>query len=78
MTRIGIVGAGVSGLHLGLWLRHYGIDATIYSEKTPAQFLSAQLRNIVIRNSCTREREARLASITGMGQLQIWARCRSA
>ena len=29
MTRIGIVGAGVSGLHLGLWLRHYGIDATI-------------------------------------------------
>ena len=29
MKRIGIVGAGISGLHLGLWLREYGVDATI-------------------------------------------------
>jgi len=35
MKRIGIVGGGISGLHLGLWLREYGLDATIYSEKPP-------------------------------------------
>ena len=57
MKRIGIVGGGISGLHLGLWLREYGIDATIYSEKTSAQVLEGPLRNIVIRNGCTRQRE---------------------
>jgi hypothetical protein len=60
MKRIGIVGGGISGLHLGLWLRQHGIDATIYSEKTSAQLLEAPLRNIVIRNACTRERERAL------------------
>ncbi len=57
MKRIGIVGGGISGLHLGLWLREYGIDVTIYSEKTAAQVLEGPLRNIVIRNGCTRQRE---------------------
>ena len=57
MKRIGIVGGGISGLHLGLWLREYGLDATIYSEKTSSQLLDAPLRNIVIRNGCTRQRE---------------------
>ena len=57
MKRIGIVGGGISGLHLGLWLREYGLDATIYSEKTSSQLLDAPLRNIVIRNACTRQRE---------------------
>ena len=57
MKRIGIVGGGISGLHLGLWLREYGLDATIYSERTSSQLLDAPLRNIVIRNGCTRHRE---------------------
>ena len=57
MKRIGIVGGGISGLHLGLWLREYGLDATIYSERTSSQLLAAPLRNIVIRNACTRQRE---------------------
>jgi 2-polyprenyl-6-methoxyphenol hydroxylase-like FAD-dependent oxidoreductase len=57
MKRIGIVGGGISGLHLGLWLREYGLDTTIYSEKTSRQLLDAPLRNIVIRNACTRQRE---------------------
>lgn len=60
MKRIGIVGAGISGLHLGLWLREYGIDTTIYSEKSSAQVLEGPLRNIVLRNGCTRERERAL------------------
>jgi 2-polyprenyl-6-methoxyphenol hydroxylase-like FAD-dependent oxidoreductase len=60
LKRIAIVGAGISGLHLGLWLREYGVDTTIYTEKTAAQLLGAPLRNIVIRNACTRERERAL------------------
>ena len=77
MKRIGIVGAGISGLHLGLWLREYGIDATIYTEKTSEQLLQAPLRNIVIRNGCTRERERALrinhwdASAPDLGQLSV-------
>ncbi len=60
MKRIGIVGGGISGLHLGLWLHEYGIEATIYSEKTSGQVLEGPLRNIVIRNACTRQRESDL------------------
>lgn len=77
MKRIGIVGAGISGLHLGLWLREYGIDATIYTEKTSAQLLGSPLRNIVIRNACTRERERVLrvnhwdTSAPDLGELSV-------
>jgi 2-polyprenyl-6-methoxyphenol hydroxylase-like FAD-dependent oxidoreductase len=51
MTTIGIIGAGVAGLHLGLLLQKYGVAATIYAEKTPEQQLAGQLRNIVVRSA---------------------------
>jgi 2-polyprenyl-6-methoxyphenol hydroxylase-like FAD-dependent oxidoreductase len=35
MTSIGIVGSGIAGLHLGLFLRQHGISATIYADRTP-------------------------------------------
>jgi flavin-dependent dehydrogenase len=57
MKNIGIIGAGIAGLHLGLLLRSHGIKATIYAEKTPEQHRAARLANIVIRNAPTRERE---------------------
>ncbi|MEO7909263.1 MAG: styrene monooxygenase/indole monooxygenase family protein [Roseiflexaceae bacterium] len=57
MNNIGIIGAGIAGLHLGLFLRSYGIATTIYTEKTAEQQLTARLPNIVIRNAHTRERE---------------------
>jgi Styrene monooxygenase A putative substrate binding domain len=57
MISIGIVGAGVAGLQLGLFLQQHGIAATIYAEKTPQQQLAARLSNIVIRSAPTRERE---------------------
>src|SRR5215212_5445439 len=57
MTNIGIIGSGIAGLHLGLRLRQQGIEATIYTEKTPEQQLAARLTNVVIRNAHTRERE---------------------
>jgi hypothetical protein len=57
MNNIGIVGAGIAGLQLGLLLRSHGIDVTIYTEKTPEQQRAARLANVVIRNAHTRERE---------------------
>jgi len=57
MTRIGIIGGGVAGLHLGLYLRSRGIDATVYTSKTSAQHRADQLRNVVCRNGLTRQRE---------------------
>jgi 2-polyprenyl-6-methoxyphenol hydroxylase-like FAD-dependent oxidoreductase len=57
MTHIGIIGAGIAGLQLGLLLRSRGIEATIYTEKTPEQQRAARLTNIVVRNAPTRERE---------------------
>jgi 2-polyprenyl-6-methoxyphenol hydroxylase-like FAD-dependent oxidoreductase len=60
MPNIGIIGAGIAGLHLGLFLRNYGMEATIYTEKTPEQQQAARLSNIVIRNAHTRERERKL------------------
>jgi hypothetical protein len=57
MNNIGIIGAGIAGLHLGLLLRSHVIDATIYTEKTPDQQRASRLANIVIRNAHTRERE---------------------
>jgi len=57
MTSIGIIGAGVAGLQLGLFLRQHGIDATIYAEKAPEQHLAGRLSNIVIRSAPTRARE---------------------
>jgi flavin-dependent dehydrogenase len=54
---IGIIGAGIAGLHLGLLLRQHGIDATIYTEKTSGQQLGERLHNVVGRWAPTRERE---------------------
>lgn len=60
MTSIGIIGAGVAGLHLGLFLRQLGIDATIYTEKTPEQQFGSRLPALVARAWHTRERERML------------------
>ena len=57
---IGIVGAGVGGLHLGLLLRQYGIPATIYTDKTPDQLVGGRLMNTVVHHHHTRVRERAL------------------
>jgi 2-polyprenyl-6-methoxyphenol hydroxylase-like FAD-dependent oxidoreductase len=57
MSNIGIIGAGIAGLHLGLFLQKHGITATIYTEKTPEQQLGERLPHIVARFAPTRERE---------------------
>jgi 2-polyprenyl-6-methoxyphenol hydroxylase-like FAD-dependent oxidoreductase len=60
MSHVGIVGGGVAGLQLGLYLRDHGIAATIYTNKTPAQHRADRLRNVVCRNGPTRAREQAL------------------
>jgi len=42
---IGIVGAGIAGLHLGLDLRDHDIDVTIISDRTRNQFSNSRLPN---------------------------------
>jgi Styrene monooxygenase A putative substrate binding domain len=60
MKNIGIVGSGIAGLQLGLFLQRYGTDATIYSDKTPQQILASRLSNLVVRFDHTLERERAL------------------
>jgi len=57
MTRIGIIGAGIAGLQLGLFLRHAGVEVTIYTEQTADQLLSSRVPNAVLRSAPTRARE---------------------
>jgi len=55
--RIGIIGAGIAGLHLGLRLRQLGIDCTIMTDRSPEQVAAAQLANIVVHWPATLGRE---------------------
>lgn len=60
MTSIGIIGAGVAGVQLGLFLRQYNIDTTIYAERSPEQQFASRLPSLVARMGPTRERERKL------------------
>ena len=57
---IGIIGAGTAGLHLGLYLRQHGVDATIITDKTPDQVRDARLPNSVAHHHVTLARETAL------------------
>jgi 2-polyprenyl-6-methoxyphenol hydroxylase-like FAD-dependent oxidoreductase len=78
MKNIGIVGAGVGGLQLGLFLQQRGVAATIYAERSASDQLGAQLPSLVARQSHTRERERALgvnhwdaAPSGAMGQIGV-------
>lgn len=61
MTKhIGIIGAGVAGLHLGLLLRQHGVDATIITDRTPEQIAGLRLLNTVAHHYITLDRERSL------------------
>lgn len=57
MKSIGIIGAGVAGLHLGLQLRQHGIPTTIYTNRTPEQVRDGRLLNSVAHMHVTLELE---------------------
>jgi 2-polyprenyl-6-methoxyphenol hydroxylase-like FAD-dependent oxidoreductase len=58
--RIGIIGAGVAGLHLGLYLRQHDIDVTIISDRTADQIARARLPNTAAHFAVTIAREKML------------------
>ncbi|GAA4667374.1 styrene monooxygenase subunit StyA [Amycolatopsis dongchuanensis] len=60
MDGIGIVGAGIAGLHLGLLLRRHGVPVTIYSDRTPEQLAAGRMLNSVAHHHATVEREREL------------------
>lgn len=60
MTSIAIVGSGVSGLHLGLFLQQHDVPVTLYSDKTAEQIAAGRLLNTVAHHHHTLERERAL------------------
>ena len=60
MTSIAIVGSGVSGLHLGLFLQQHDVPVTLYSDKTAEHIASGRLLNTVAHHHHTLEREREL------------------
>ncbi|MEU0845857.1 styrene monooxygenase/indole monooxygenase family protein [Streptomyces sp. NPDC005962] len=61
---IGIVGTGISGLHLALRLQQLGIHATLYTDRRPDEIRSGPPLNFVTRFDSTREREKALGLTT--------------
>jgi 2-polyprenyl-6-methoxyphenol hydroxylase-like FAD-dependent oxidoreductase len=57
---IGIVGAGISGLHLALRLQQSGVDTTLYSTRTAEEQRAGRPANFVARFGRTRARERAL------------------
>lgn len=57
MANIGIIGAGISSLHLGIRLRDAGVEATIYAPKRPEEIAAARLPNSVSHQADTIARE---------------------
>ncbi|MGH3914374.1 MAG: styrene monooxygenase/indole monooxygenase family protein [Pseudonocardiaceae bacterium] len=60
MVDIGIVGAGISGLHLALRLQQLGVGTTLYAEQGPDQLRVSRPPNLVGRFEQTRARERAL------------------
>lgn len=60
MTNIGIIGAGVSGLHLGLHLRAQDLPVTIYANKTADEIANGPVQNSVAHMHVTRSLEKEL------------------
>ncbi|HEY1774852.1 MAG TPA: styrene monooxygenase/indole monooxygenase family protein [Solirubrobacteraceae bacterium] len=57
---IGVIGAGVSGLHLGLFLREHDVEVTIYAERDAEALAGGRLLNTVAHHHHTLERERAL------------------
>lgn len=58
--KIGIVGAGVGGLHLALYLQKHGVDATVITDRAPDEYRHSRLLNTVAHHHVTIARETAL------------------
>jgi 2-polyprenyl-6-methoxyphenol hydroxylase-like FAD-dependent oxidoreductase len=57
---IGIIGGGIAGLQLALYLQNEGIAVILYTERTVEQTREGRFSGIVIRHAPTRARERQL------------------
>jgi hypothetical protein len=62
MTSIGIVGSGIAGLHLALYLQKQGIEATVYSDRSADEIRGGRLPNTVALTAVTRARDTALGT----------------
>ncbi|WP_028138798.1 styrene monooxygenase subunit StyA [Bradyrhizobium japonicum] len=54
---VGIVGAGIAGLHLALYLQKHGVDATVITDRPPEEYRDMRLLNTVAHHHATLARE---------------------
>ena len=59
MNSIGIIGSGVSSLHLGIRLANADVPSVIYAKQTPEQIENGKMQNSVahMNDTILRERE---------------------
>ena len=57
LGNIGIVGAGIAGLHLALYLQKHGVDATLITDRAPEDYRNSRLLNTVAHHHVTIARE---------------------
>lgn len=60
MTGIGVIGAGISGLHLALRLQQLGVPVTVYAPRDAAGLREGRPRNFPARFGRTQQREQQL------------------
>src|SRR5919109_4438638 len=60
VNSIGIVGSGIAGLHLALFLQQHSVPVTLYSDRTAEQIRAGRLPSTVARFEHTRARERAL------------------
>lgn len=69
---IGIVGAGISGIHLALRLQQLGVPATVYPGRTPDAMRADRPRAFPSRFAATQAREAELGVAHWPGRVAGW------
>ncbi|MDI1483369.1 styrene monooxygenase/indole monooxygenase family protein [Polyangium sp. y55x31] len=62
MSSIGIVGAGIAGLQLGLYLRRHGISCTLYAERSGDEIRASRLPSTAALLGSTRRRDRELGT----------------